>query len=189
MEHLFRNGIEASPDINGLRGVIARSHADFLKLAPGFDRDIWLPYDAILNRKGSCAAEAFFVAKELLASGIVNKKDLSMGVFRNHGDYSEVGFIGKTKQIPGHAILIVTISGQAYELSFRMDRVDQKPTLERVTSDSMFSDRFKWVDPISEALVRYGDELSDSRGRLVRIEDCDTNPIGGESQISLNEDF
>lgn len=103
-------------------------------------------------------------------------EDLSLGVFRDHGELVRAGFIGSEKPISGHAILFVTLDNQTYEFNFRMNRADDDPGIESVSKDSLSEDRLKWVEPINEALSRYGTELLDNRGCGLTIQACTTDP-------------
>ncbi len=169
------NPEEMTP-LEKLKSAVNDHHESFLKLVPNFDRNIWLPYEALSSRGGSCAAEAFFVAHKLLESKAVAIEDLSLGVFRDHGELVRAGFIGSEKPISGHAILFVTLDNQTYEFNFRMNRADDDPGIESVSKDSLSEDRLKWVEPINEALSRYGTELLDNRGCGLTIQACTTDP-------------
>lgn len=56
-----------------LSSLAYSAHESFLEIAPGYDRGVWIPHDAIQRKAGSCAAEAFFAAHKLIESGIVTK--------------------------------------------------------------------------------------------------------------------
>ena len=150
-----------------------------------------VPYQALENQAGSCAAEAFYVAWSLLNSGLCEERDLSLGVFNSHGQEVRVELVGKTKLNPGHAVLFVTIDNQTYELSFRMNRADEDPTIERITENSLSEDRLKWVEPIDEALKRYGEELHDNRGYDISIRSsvADPNQTDTAAEVRFDQEF
>lgn len=113
-----------------------------------------------------------------------------MGAFRNHGEETNVGLVGKTIKNPGHVVLLVVRDSKTYELSFRLNRGNEAPTIEALAPDSLSEERLKWVEPIDEAFFRYGQELDDRAIYNLSFDTCISGPGDSDAdQVAFDDNF